>query len=69
MNTDIIKGHWKQIEGKLKQKWAKLTDDDVTKMEGTFEELSGKLQVAYGYQKDQADKEINDFMKEEKLGE
>lgn len=62
MNQDIIKGQWHEIKGKLKQQWGKLTDDDVTKMQGTFEELSGVLQKKYGYQKDQAEKEINSFL-------
>lgn len=69
MNIDIIQGHWKQIEGKIKQKWGKFTDDDIATMKGTFEELSGKIQTAYGYEKDQADKEINAFLKDEKLGD
>lgn len=62
MANDIIKGHWKEIKGKLKQQWGKLTDDDITTMEGNFEELSGKLQKSYGYQKEQAKKEIDDFL-------
>ena len=62
MNTDIIKGNWKELKGKLKQQWADLTDDDITKMEGTKEELEGLLQKRCGYQKDQAEKEINKFL-------
>ena len=64
MNKDIVKGKWKEIKGKLKQKWGKFTDDDVTKMEGNYDELSGHLQKKYGYQKDQAEKELNSFLKE-----
>jgi len=67
MNTDIVKGRWKEMKGNIRKKWGKLTDDDVTTMQGTFEELSGKIQTIYGYQKDQADQEINDFINEEKL--
>jgi len=62
MNQDIIQGKWHEIKGKLVQQWGKLTDDEVTKMQGTHEELSGILQKKYGYQKDEAEKEINTFL-------
>ncbi len=67
MNDDIIKGNWKEIKGKVRQQWGKLTDDDVSKMQGTYEELAGKLQSSYGYQKDQAKKEIDNFLTKNKL--
>lgn len=62
MNKDIVKGHWKEIKGKLKQQWGKLTDDEVSQMTGTFDELQGVLQKRYGYAKDRAEKEIETFM-------
>jgi len=61
MNEDIIKGHWHEIKGKLKQQWGKLTDDEITQLEGSFEKLDGILQEKYGYQKEQAQKEIQAF--------
>jgi uncharacterized protein YjbJ (UPF0337 family) len=64
MNKDTLKGSWKEISGKVKQKWGKLTDDDITQVNGSYEELEGRLQKAYGYQKDQAKKEIDAFMKD-----
>jgi uncharacterized protein YjbJ (UPF0337 family) len=64
MNKDIIEGNWKEIKGQVKQKWGKFNDDDVTRMEGNYEELSGHLQKKYGYKKDEAEKEINTFVKE-----
>lgn len=64
MDKDIIKGKWHEVKGKLKQKWGKLTDDDLTQMKGSYEELSGAIQKRYGYQKDQAKKEIDAFVKE-----
>ena len=67
MNEDIVKGNWNQLKGKVKKQWGKLTDDDVTKMQGSYEELAGKLQVTYGYQKDQAKKEIDTFLKDNGL--
>jgi uncharacterized protein YjbJ (UPF0337 family) len=62
MNKDIIKGNWKEVKGKIRQQWGKLTDDDVAKMQGSYEELEGKIQLSYGLQKEQAQKEINDFV-------
>jgi uncharacterized protein YjbJ (UPF0337 family) len=62
MNEDTMKGKWKEMTGKLKKKWGKLTDDDLTFVNGSKEELSGKIQKHYGYAKEQADKEVHDFM-------
>jgi uncharacterized protein YjbJ (UPF0337 family) len=63
MNADIIKGHWSEIKGQLKQQWGKLTDDDVAKMQGSYEELEGSLQKRYGYRKDEVEKEVDAFIK------
>lgn len=62
MNKDIVKGHWKEIKGKLKQQWGKLTDDQIGEMEGSYEELEGVLQKHYGYQKDEAAHQIKEFI-------
>lgn len=64
MNTDIIQGKWDEIKGKLKQQWSKLTDDDIGKMKGSYEELHGHLQNKYGHDKDKAKEEIDDFINE-----
>lgn len=69
MNKDIIKGHWHEIKGNLKQQWGKLTDDQITQMQGSYEELKGALQKSYGYQKDQAKKEIDTFINRNKWEE
>jgi len=63
MNNDIIKGKWKQISGELKQKWGKLTDNDLTYAEGTRDYLSGKIQERYGIAKDAAEEQIKEFEK------
>jgi uncharacterized protein YjbJ (UPF0337 family) len=62
MNADILKGKWKEIKGGLKMKWGKLTDDDVTQIEGVEEKLLGLLQKRYGYTKEIAEKEYEEFM-------
>jgi len=61
MNWDTIKGNWKQFKGQVRQKWGKLTDNDVEQVAGAKDQLVGKLQERYGYAKDQAEREINDF--------
>jgi uncharacterized protein YjbJ (UPF0337 family) len=63
MNWDQIEGNWVKAKGKLRQQWGKLTDDDLTLINGKREELAGRLQERYGYQKDQAEKEIDSWMK------
>lgn len=61
MNQDIIQGKWSQLRGSLKTKWSKLTDDDLGRAEGNYQYLVGRLQERYGWQKDQAEREIRDF--------
>lgn len=63
MNTDIIKGKWKQLNGKIKTQWGKLTDDDLTVAEGNRDYLAGKVQERYGVTKDIAQKQVEDFEK------
>ena len=61
MNDDRIKGQWKQLAGKLKAKWGKLTDDDLKIAEGNSEYLAGKIQERYGVAKDEAKRQIGEF--------
>ncbi len=61
MNWDRIEGNWKQFKGQAKTRWGKLTDDDLDVIEGRRDQLEGKLQEAYGYGKDKARKEADDF--------
>ena len=63
MNWDRVEGEWKQWKGKVQQQWGKLTNDDLDVIEGNRTELSGRLQQRYGYAKDQAEKEIDTWMK------
>jgi uncharacterized protein YjbJ (UPF0337 family) len=64
MNDDILKGQWKQIRGKAKEWWGKLTDDDLDKVNGRMDQIVGKLQERYGYSKDEATKEVNKRLSE-----
>jgi len=62
MNWDRIEGNWKQFSGKVKEKWGDLTEDDLTKINGRRDQLEGKLQERYGYQKDRVKKEVDDWL-------
>ncbi|MBK1852067.1 CsbD family protein [Marinobacter sp. 1-4A] len=57
MNNDIVDGKWKQLKGKVRENWGKLTDDDVDKIGGKREHFVGKIQEKYGMKKDEAEKE------------
>ena len=59
MAWDQVEGNWKQMKGKVKEQWGKLTDDDLTRIQGSRDELMGCLQQRYGYQKEQAEQEIS----------
>jgi len=63
MNWDVLKGNWKQFTGKIKAKWGKLTEDDLTTIAGKKDEFVGKLQQHYGYKKDQAERELDNFLR------
>jgi uncharacterized protein YjbJ (UPF0337 family) len=62
MNRDTLKGQWKQLRGDIKAQWGKLTDDEVTRVEGDFDQLVGRIQERYGYAREQAEQELNDFL-------
>jgi len=57
MNNDIFEGKWKQMRGQAKVWWGKLTDDDLEKVGGKFDQLIGLLQEKYGYTRQQAEEE------------
>jgi uncharacterized protein YjbJ (UPF0337 family) len=61
MNWDIAAGNWKSFKGKIKEKWGKLTDDDLTRIEGRREQLLGIVQQRYGVAKDEAERQIRDW--------
>ena len=68
MNTDTMKGNWTQLKGKIKEKWGKLTDDDLKVVEGKADQLVGRIQERYGYAKERAEKECTDFYKNSDCG-
>jgi uncharacterized protein YjbJ (UPF0337 family) len=61
MNKDQMAGSWKQIEGKVKEQWGKLTDDEIAQLEGHSEQLAGKLQEKYGLAREEAERQAREF--------
>jgi len=61
MNRDTMQGNWKQIKGKLKEKWGKFTDDELDQLEGRRDQIIGKLQEKYGYTRERAEQEYRDW--------
>lgn len=61
MNTEILEGKWTELKGKIKTKWGKFNDDDIESFKGNLDQLVGKIEKTYGYAKDVAEKEYNDF--------
>jgi uncharacterized protein YjbJ (UPF0337 family) len=62
VNTEQLKGNWNQLKGKAKQQWGKLTDDDLMRVEGNQDELVGRIQERYGIAKEEAERQVNDFL-------
>jgi len=66
MDWNRVEGNWKQIKGLAKEKWGKLTDDDLNVINGRREQLEGKIQERYGLAKDQIRKDIDDWYSSQK---
>ena len=61
MNWDQIAGNWKQVKGVVKEKWGKLTDDDVDVIAGKRDILLGKIQERHGLAREEAEKQLKDW--------
>ena len=64
MNSDILEGKWKQLRGEIRDKWGQLTDDELDQIAGKRDKLAGLLQERYGYNRMEAEKEIDAFLEE-----
>jgi uncharacterized protein YjbJ (UPF0337 family) len=64
MNNDQLAGAWREIRGKVKAQWGKLTDDDLKQLEGNVQQLAGKLQQRYGLARAEAERQVQDFRRE-----
>ena len=63
MNWDRIEGNWKQMMGKAREKWGKLTDSDFEAIAGRKDQLVGIIQERYGIQRDEAERQANEWQK------
>ncbi len=63
MNWDHIQGNWKQVVGKARAQWGKLTDDDFEVVAGRRDQLAGKIQERYGVAKDEAEKQVAEWQR------
>jgi len=62
MNWDQIEGKWKQHKGQIRQKWGKLTDDDLDMINGRREELLGRIQERYGITREEAHRQLEEYL-------
>ena len=61
MNWDRVEGNWKQLKGKVRQQWGRITDDQIDTIGGKREELTGRIQESYGISRDDAERQIRDW--------
>jgi len=69
MNRDVLQGKWKQMKGRVRERWGELTNDDVDRMTGASEQLVGKIQERYGIARDEAQREVDDWLRTAEEGE
>ena len=67
MNADVLKGKWMQLKGTVKEKWGDLTDDDLDRVSGNVDRLIGLVQERYGYQKDEAKRQVDAFLAQQEF--
>lgn len=63
MNEDTLQGQWTQLKGKVREKWGKLTSDDVDQVRGQSQQLIGRIQERYGIARDEAERQVNEWMR------
>lgn len=61
MNRDQVSGNWKQFKGKVKEKWGRLTDNDLQVIEGNCDQLAGRIQERYGVAQEDAERQVKEF--------
>jgi uncharacterized protein YjbJ (UPF0337 family) len=64
MNQDVLKGQWTQLKGRVREKWGKLTNDDVDQIQGRAEQLIGKIQERYGIARAEAERQLKEWQVE-----
>jgi uncharacterized protein YjbJ (UPF0337 family) len=68
MNREYLRGNWNQLKGKVRRQWGKLTDDELDIIQGDQEILIGKIQEHYGRSRDQAEREVREWLAGEDRG-
>ena len=63
MNRDILAGKWKEMKGRVKEQWGKITDDELDRAEGRADQMVGLLQQRYGYTREKAEEECDRFLR------
>jgi uncharacterized protein YjbJ (UPF0337 family) len=63
MNWEHVKANWDQVRGHIKSQWGRLTDEDLKVIGGKWDELVGKIRHHYGYAKERAEREVDEFLK------
>jgi uncharacterized protein YjbJ (UPF0337 family) len=63
MNSDQLQGKWKQMKGSIKERWGKLTDDDIDIINGQNDQLVGRIEERYGIAKEEAQRQVDDWMR------
>jgi uncharacterized protein YjbJ (UPF0337 family) len=63
MNTDILKGQWKQLRGEIQSKWGRLTDDDLDVIKGEYTQLVGRIQELYGRSRADVEREVEEYLR------
>lgn len=63
-NRNILESQWRQLKGKARQQWGRLSDDELAQISGNYEELAGLIQERYGYSRDEAYNELDMFLKD-----
>jgi len=65
MNKDVLQGKWTQLKGRVRERWGELTDDDVDRIAGASQQLVGKIQERYGIEREEAQREVDDWLRDE----
>jgi len=62
LNKDIMVGQWEQLKSRVKQRWGRLTDDQLDRISGYYDELAGLIRDRYGYTREKARKDVDEFI-------
>jgi uncharacterized protein YjbJ (UPF0337 family) len=65
INIDYLQGNWKQLKGRIREQWGKLTDDELDVIAGRKDQLVGKIQEKYGLTKQEAQRQFEEFLQRE----